>query len=477
MKPLGVPSPDNPIRASVLIVGGGFSGTLTAVHLARAGVRGVVLIERGPRAGLGVAYGTACPSHLLNVPAGKMSALPDEPTHFVDWLREREPDASAAAFARRSDFGLYLRDLLGEAERSGAVTVERGEAVRLARAGDAWTVELADGRRLSGGTAVLATGNPPPAVPRPFDALAPEDPRFVRDPWADGSAWLERLRPGARVVVVGTGLTMLDVAMALEDRGLAGPERPVLAVSRRGLLPRYHGGGGGAASAPVAWPAVVLEETTALGLLRAIRRAIADCGDWRAVIDATRPVTNEAWVALPEREKRRVIDRLAAWWDVHRHRCAPSIGERIDAMLASGTLRPLAVRRIGLEASAVGAAEPLRLSLEPRGGGTPLAVEADVVVNCTGPRLDIASPDQALLAHAVRDGLVALDPLGLGLRVDAEGRALDPAGRAWPGLLAIGPLRRGTLWETTAVPEIRVQAQEAGRLIAERLAAPAGAGG
>ncbi|HWY24061.1 MAG TPA: hypothetical protein VNX47_04035, partial [Nevskia sp.] len=55
------------------------------------------------------------------------------------------------------------------------------------------------------------------------------------------------------------------------------------------------------------------------------------------------------------------------------------------------------------------------------------------------------------------------DALGLGLLTDAQGALLDRDGQASTWLYTLGPARKGQLWETTAVPEIRVQAQALAR--------------
>src|SRR6202012_134962 len=99
---------------TIAIIGGGVSGALTAFHLVRQEVQArVILIEQRPDFGLGLAYSTPSLRHLLNVPAGKISALPDQPNHFLNWLRKNyDPAATAKTFAPRAVFGRYIQSLL-----------------------------------------------------------------------------------------------------------------------------------------------------------------------------------------------------------------------------------------------------------------------------------------------------------------------------------------------------------------------------
>ena len=71
-----------------------------------------------------------------------------------------------------------------------------------------------------------------------------------------------------------------------------------------------------------------------------------------------------------------------------------------------------------------------------------------------------------LVAAMRRDGLIRPDRLGLGLDTDEDGRLVSADGRTSRGLTLVGPLRKGMLWEHTAVPELRVEAKR----VADRLA-------
>src|SRR5882724_2610945 len=120
-----------------------------------AGVR-VVLIERRPRVGVGLAYSTTELAHRLNVPAGQMGAFPRDPEHFQRWARQRDPKVGADHYLPRAWYGEYLLDVLGSAERAALPGVD------LERLSDeVLSVEVGDGAdsvllRLRGGGVMVA---------------------------------------------------------------------------------------------------------------------------------------------------------------------------------------------------------------------------------------------------------------------------------------------------------------------------------
>lgn len=452
--------------STVAIVGGGFSGTMVAAHLLRRGLRGrVLLIERhGPFTG-GVAYGTRCPAHTLNVPAGRMSAFPDDDDHFLAWMRRRDPAATGASFVPRLLFGQYLRQVLAEAEADAPTwsELERipGEAVALEHlAGGGVRVRLRDGVRLACDVVVLAVGNFPPATPPLADASGLATSRYAPDPWAHDALDVDA---GAPVLLIGTGLTMLDVALALTTQEHRGP---IHAVSRRGLLPQPHRA---SLTAPPPYPRPAgLDEwpRTASGLLRAFRDetrlGATDGHDWREVLAAIRPDTAALWTSLDARARARLLRHFRPYWETHRHRAAPGPWARVQAMTDAGQLQVQAARLVGLRPSDGG----LVATLRARGQSDVHQLAVARVINCTGPDTDLARVREPLIV-AMRDaGMLRPDPFGLGVDTDGEGALLDAGGRASDRIFVVGPLRKGRLWENTAVPELRVEAAA----LAERLA-------
>jgi uncharacterized NAD(P)/FAD-binding protein YdhS len=439
----------------VAVIGGGASGALVAVHFRRLASHGkLALIEAGARAARGLAYGTPYGAHLLNVPAGRMSAIPDEPEHFLRWLCERVPDAQASTFAPRALYGDYLADQLREAaiDRIGGTAVGltlSGAGSHAAEGGGAplrpWLVHLQDGRIVSATSVVLALGNLPPWDPMPLDRDVPE---YLRDPWAPAAA--AGLSPDAPVLFIGTGLTMIDVALALRAEGHRGT---LFALSRHGRLPASH--------APFdPKPVASVPFSTPREALRWVREQAAT-RDWRAVIDALRPHTASTWRGWSVRQRASFLRHARNLWDVHRHRTAPSVAAHVDDLRAQNVLRILKGHIVSL-ASRGGEADVV---WRPRGSETTETLRVARVLNCTGPAGDYARVDLPLVVHMRRAGWLTPDPLGLGVETDADGRLLDREGNPVAGLFTLGPLRRPSLWESTAIPEIREQAVALSRVL------------
>lgn len=433
----------------VAVVGGGLAGAAAAIRLLERGAA-VALIDRDGAFGRGLAYSTTCDRHRLNVRSARMSLFEERPDDFAGWLAEHVPaDADPDGFARRSVFGRYVGERLEAAERAapGRLTRVRTAAVGLRREGADFAVRLADGSERKAGGVVLATGNAAPAPPR-IAGLDEVGDRFRPDPWAEGA--ISGVGPDEDVVLIGTGLTAVDVLLALQAQGWRGRAR---ALSRRGLLPRSHAPRPGPRSEP-SEPVAGLA-----GRLGAFRRE-ARAAPWRDLMDGLRPHGQRLWLEAGDAERRRFLRHLRPWWDVHRHRMAPEIAEEIESLERSGRLTVAAARLSRVSA----AGDRLEVAFRPRGGAV-VTIAADRVFNCTGPDPDPARSQDPLWRSLFREGRVRADAYGLGIDVGPDLRAIGADGAPTDGLYALGPLVRGVLWETVAVPEIRVQAADVARAL------------
>jgi len=443
----------------IAIIGGGFSGTLLALHLLNQGdeTLQVSLIERDRSFGRGLAYATANPNHLLNVPAGRMSAFADQPSHFLQWLQEHGAEAGfteaphAETFVPRRIYGAYIRHLLARTckgpDGDPRLRLIGAGVTDLRADGDGWCLTLDKGDVIQADRVVLATGNLPPEPPGGSAAPFYDSGFYRADPW-DGEATAD-LPPDAPILIIGTGLTMVDTVIDLLDRGHRGP---IQALSRRGLLPRRH----------VDWPAypawlpeIVPTNLSALTRLarQEVRRAEAAGLGWRAVIDALRPVTQTLWQRLGTEGQRRFLRHLRPWWDVHRHRMAPQIADRIEAAQASGQLTILR-GRIGHYRAA---GDRVQVDWCYAGGAPAPSLSVGRVINCSGPSSDYARIRHSLLRRLLDAGVIRPDPLHLGLDVDDQAQLIATDGTKSAGLYAIGPITKGKYWEIIAVPDIRRQ--------------------
>lgn len=437
----------------VVIVGGGCSGTLLAAELSAASSAhavDVVVIDPAEAPGRGVAYSTRCPSHLLNVPAEQMSAHQHRPGHFAAWAHESDAEVGESSFAPRALYGDYLEHVWREAQRTAtagsSLAHVRTSAISVTPSfgGAVLRVALADGGAIEADHVVLAMGNLPAGGTAGSPGGIAASSRYIANPW----------RPGAldgitgSVLLIGSGLTAIDVALALDDRGVVGPIR---AVSRHGLVPRAHRTG----SSSVLPPAPAPMERTVRGLITLLRRRAAEQGDWRTAVDEFRPHVATLWRSLPDAERRRFLRHASRFWEIHRHRMAPAVASRVDRLITS---HRFSVRAGAIESHRDGADNGVEVVIRRRGSAGSDVLTVSSVVNCTGPQLKVSDAADPLIESLLRARQARPGPYGLGLDVTTDGAVIDAHGVASQRLWTIGPLRRGAEWETTAAREIRAQA-------------------
>lgn len=437
----------------IAIIGGGASGVLMALHLLQQDDPGLrlTLIESRDLPGSGIAYSTQDPDHLLNTRVRNMSAIPDDPDHFRRWLIARPGGTGGGAddFVSRGVYGAYLLGLL-RPWLSGAkrgLDCLRDTCSGLVRRDGGFELALASGRRLRADEVILATGH----------AAQPPDPLLT-------GAWdpVGAIDPFAPVVIIGTGLSMVDQVLSLLGAGHLGP---ITAISRRGLLPQDHAAG---RPAPIAATDLPMG-ATASGWMRWLRdearRAERAGGTWRDAVDGLRPHLRGIWPALPLVERARFLRHAVTWWEVHRHRIPPVSSATIRTAQATGQLELLRGRVAGVARAPQAG---LIVRVRPVGGGDLQDLAAARVIDCRGIRRDPLGGQRSPLRALVQQGLARIDPLALGPEVAPDCRLLAADGQPVAGLYAIGPVSRAAFWEITAVPDIRDQTQ----ILARRLAAP-----
>ena len=456
------------------IVGAGFSGAMVAIH-ALSVARGpltIALINKNADFGRGIAYGTRCPSHLLNVPAARMSAFVDDPDDFYRWLEAHRPLCSAFGvpaarrdqFIPRALFGRYVGELLERkihAARPGA-TLEKivADVQDLEECPGGMRVWLDEQRSITARRVVLAPGNFPPGDPPLKDRKFYQSRCYLGTPWAEKN--LARIRHAREVLVLGTGLTAIDLVLTLREEGSA--ERIHL-LSRHRRLPQPH------QSYP-AYSDFLRDQDrpkTIRELFRRVRaevRAAAGQGiDWRPVLDALRPHTQALWQGLPVAEKRRFLRHLRVLWEIHRHRVPAELLDEVSRLESDGTLHRHRGRLERMTMTENGRAKVWYV--EPN--GETREVEADLVVNCTGPESNYRKLNDPLILNLLARGLIHPDPLFLGLAMAPNGALVSGRGDYSKVFYTLGSSRRGQLYESTAVPELRQQAQQLAKFLIDDL--------
>jgi uncharacterized NAD(P)/FAD-binding protein YdhS len=432
-----------------IIIGGGASGVLLAYQLLRdpASDFRVTLIEKRPYLGRGLAYHTGNPDHLLNVRAANMSALPDQPDHFWRWISTRGSDGKFCpdpyCFVPRRVYGDYIASLIEPFLSGGAVglTIIHGECVQVSESGSDVTITLADGTRLVSDVAVLAIGHDTAKLSAPCYA----------DPWAPPAA--ADLNGEATVLIFGTGLTMIDYVLTLLREGHRGS---IIAMSRRGLLSKAHRRVEALRIDEAEVPFGAPISQLLCWFRHRVDLHVETGGDWRGVVDALRPFTRRLWRELSLASKRRFLEHVRPWWDIHRHRMAPEVERRIADAVASGKLTLLAAKMVNIEANPGGALVRYRR----RGRSEIVSLQVDRIVDCTGIVKDPRTTSNPLMRNLFDQALARVDPLQIGIEIGPDCAVVAGRGEPSRRLFAIGPLTRAAFWEIIAIPDIRNQCAE-----------------
>jgi uncharacterized NAD(P)/FAD-binding protein YdhS len=349
-------------------------------------------------------------------------------------------------------YGEYLDEMLRETiARSGErLRICHSEAIDIEPLSNGARVQLRDGNAIIADRVALAAGNLPPPAPANLDPDLLPAGCYVADPWTKDPA--EGLNADDVVLVLGSGLTMVDIALQL---GASGFEGEIVALSRRGLVPRAH-----AALGPAAMRSD-RPRLTIVSLLRSLRARAREI-DWRLAVDELRPFTQDIWRAMPMAERKRFLRHARPWWDVHRHRIAPSISARLDLMRRDGRLTVSAGRLLGAEPAGTGA----RVRYRCRVTGEAKHLDVARIINGTGPQGDLGRTTEPLLKALRTRGMLRPDELRIGIDVDQGSRAIGADGGASDRLLVLGPMTRGAFWEIVAVPDIRRQVWSVARRLA-----------
>lgn len=466
-------SPEQVARV-IAVVGAGFSGVATVVQLLKQLQQPsrVILLGHAPSFGRGLAYGTSSSQHLLNVPAGRMGLDPAHETGFADYLRGQGLHFTSADFVPRSLYGSYLEACLDLAHQQAlpGVTLER-HLVAVVGVLDCHgpgssgrrQLLLQDGSALYADEVVLATGNFASLPPLAGGQLDWTRAPFFGSPWSPLDAPI--LAAEGDVLLVGSGLTAMDMVLQLVDQGHRGK---IVMVSRRGQLAKAHRHHDAAPRSDWVEADFGAGETRVRALLRELRCRItsanAQGGDWRDVVGSLRSQTVRLWQQLPLRSKAQFVRHLGPYWDVHRHRAAPEVGARMQHLMQTGQVVLLAGSISRFELQPDGRA---MVSIRKRGQTDAEDSVFKAVVNCIGPCADVTRLDDPLFGQLLASGQIAPDALGLGLQATDGYEPLDARGEPNKGLYYIGPFLKSSHWEATAVPELRQHAKALARKIAD----------
>lgn len=440
-------------RLSIIIVGGGASGVLLAAHLLRDPAMDlrVTLVEKRDDLGRGVAYSARQQDHVLNVAATNMSAYADDPYHFWRWLRERGlvDETDRFVFVPRRHYGAYLSEVVSQLVDDGRLQVVQAAVTALATTASGVEASLDNGSSIMAHAAVLAVGHE--EQPARSKGIA------VRV----GSAADTPIDPDAPVMILGSGLSMVDAWLTLaqaEHRG------PITVVSRHGLLPKGHRQvekfALDAADVPFGTGLLYFYEW----FLETVEEGRRAGYDWRSVVDALRPFNQRIWQAWSLSARRRFLDHIRPIWNIHRHRLPPDLHARLKQAVSSGQVTLIAgqfldVRRDG---------ETVVATVRRKGVANTEDFRVARVYDCGGVSVDVEQSSNPVVRQLIAEGTARPDRLHIGLDVTEASEVISAAGVPADRLFAIGPLTRGTFFEIEAIPDIRVQCAElATRLLSQ----------
>jgi uncharacterized NAD(P)/FAD-binding protein YdhS len=451
----------------IAIIGGGFSGAMALANLLRLGNKStlrlhIVLIDRQPSVGEGIAYRTKDERHLLNVPANRMSAWGDAPGDFFDFAKAKNPAVTGYDFLPRRIYGEYIQQtLVKQVQIAGehlSTVILHDEVIRMTQSPlSAWVIDTKGGRRIRADIVVLAVGHRQPDDPLEKKWSGART-RFIRNPWETPA--LSQISPREPVLLIGSGLTAVDVLLTLNR-----PDRvsPLFTISPHGLMPKTHLPqpivAGDVSDLFKDWldPAQALTVRRVVSTLRRSIDVAAESGiAWQQVVDGLRGTLPRVWQRLGVGERARFLRHVRPFWEVHRHRIAPSVADVMDRMRNEQLLRVM----VGLVVAAKADEKGVDVTIRCRDTSQLQDLKVAWVLNCTGPGVHGPHQTYGFLSPLLKNGSLCNDDLGLGLLTDPSGRAITTHGDIHPNLLVAGTLRKATLWESTAVPELREQARE-----------------
>ncbi len=447
-------------NCDLAIVGGGAAGLILLANIFEKATYpvAVVMINAGYPTGKGIAYSTNNNNHLLNVRVSRMSAFTNDANHFTKWILSKpeygnyHSDNLAERFVPRKMYGEYLGDLfqsiLNSDNKNVSFSLVDDEVVDLKKQGDSFEVLLKNSPVFISKKVVLCTGNQPP-ISLPGISSIQSEKVFI-NPW-DNKA-VENIDHEKPVFIVGAGLTMVDTVVSLLDQGF---KNKIIVVSKHGAIPMAHPVVRVSVPHPEKAPASDIHEIYS-DLKSRIRSAI-DHTEWHEpVLEAVRPFTQKIWQELSIEQKNRFLRHINHRWSKLRHRLPHEMFDFIQSLIDSKQIELYAGKLLNVQENT----NDLTIRFFDKSTETDITVNAQRIINCIGPEGDFDKVNNPLLRNMLSHGLISKDPLSLGFNATGDGRIIDKSGNVQDNLLTIGSGLRGILWESTAIPEIRLQAHE-----------------
>jgi uncharacterized NAD(P)/FAD-binding protein YdhS len=455
------------------IIGVGFTGTMTAVQLIDKSTEAdeIILINDKESLNKGIAYNPYSDKHLLNVVAGKMSAYPGNPDHFLDWVMQKDEYKNedkaiiANSFLPRQIYGEYLSEIWKDAKKKAKskqiqISVIDSFVVDLDVSNNYVDLWLNNGLKLKVDYCVIATGNHIPRNPKIKNLCFFNSPNYFQNPWRVES--VKNTNKNLPVLIIGNGLTMVDTVFGLLEHGFKGK---IYSISPHGfnILPHRQNG--------LEYSKLTEElrtDMTIYELVNLVNKHIKTVREHgvsaEPIIDSLRPHTQKIWQSFSDKEKDLFMSRIRHLWGVARHRIPIYSHDKIQHLKIDGKLNINSGKIIDITESN----ESIIVQYFDKKENEIKAINVSRVINCTGPETDLMYLEKNFLKNCLLKGILTQDKLKLGIKTDTETfQIIRSDGKPHTNLYTIGSNLKGELWESTAVNELREQAEK----LAKRLQA------
>lgn len=453
------------MQLSIAIIGSGFSGIMTAVQLIsqKNNPFTLYLIDENENFGRGIAYTPYSKKHILNVLTGKMSAFPDEPDHFLNWVMEKEEYKNmdktiiANAFLSRKLYGDYLTDVwqnaLTQAKAKKINVIElKDRVLSIHVASSGYCLQFKKSPELVVDKCVIASGNQIPKNPSVSNNNFFKSENYFQNPWKLES--VRNIHSDLPILIIGNGLTMVDTILGLEEQGYHGQ---IYSISPNGfnILPHRHSG--------LHYQEHLKEIKEGMPLrdiAQVIHKHVKIIRQFgisaEPIIDALRPMTQKLWRSLSQDDKKLFMNRFRHLFGVARHRIPLHIYDKIQKLRMEAKLHIHSGKILDITENNEG----IEVQYWNRKSKSHEKIHVSRVINCTGPETDFSKIADSFLSQCIHDGLICQDNLKLGIQTNAETfKVIDVNGREHEHLYTLGSNLKGELWESTAVNELRQQAK------------------
>jgi uncharacterized NAD(P)/FAD-binding protein YdhS len=448
------------------IIGGGFTGTMLASQLIEKSNTPfeIIIIAKKETFIKGIAYNPYSKKHLLNVITSKMSAYPNLPNHFLDWVmkmpdfKDKDQTLIANSFLPRYLYGEYLIDIWKNTESNAkskniTITFCDNEVIDLNLKKNTISLTLDNKSELIINQCIIATGNNLPGNPSIKNNNFYTNKNYFQNPWSADS--VKNIKSNLPVLIIGNGLTMVDTVFGLIENNF---KEEIYSISPNGfnILPHRHNG-----LKYTKLTEELKENMRLYDLVKLVNKHIKISRSFgvsaEPIIDSLRPYSQKIWQSFTDEEKKLFMQRIRHLWGVARHRFPVHSHDKIQQLRIDGKLHIYAGKIVDINETG----ECVTVEYFDKKEKQNKKIKVSRVINCTGPETNLMNLDGNFLKNCLQKGIIKQDNLKLGISANTQTfQVINSIGEAHKNLFTLGSNLKGELWESTAVNELRDQAEQ-----------------